>query len=344
MYVKYTINYIFLFLLIMSCKKEEIAKETNHIEGKNFDDGLRIEGHEFDSLIIENCVFKNKPLNLNNCNYVVIRNSTFKDIHNSGIRVGFNGECTNLLIENCTFKDIGFNGVDSHEDAPNAIIRNCVFENNSLSQIGTAMGEPHHNIYWKAPGVIIESNHFDAKNQKSGNIISIRSSGIIRKNVIKNGSTNAIMYYADHPGGDTLLIENNFIHNHNHSGIMLRSAGDKNWHNNNIIIRFNSIVDAYENAVYVDDTFEKTTEISIYGNIFSNASQQFIKSSFKLNEYVNLETSEDIGFVDVENGDLHLLDGSTAIGYASSIQDFPLDDIDGEKRKLTTLCVGADEY
>jgi hypothetical protein len=51
------------------------------------------------------------------------------------------------------------------------------------------MGQPHHGIYWKGKDVLIEENRFEAGEQPHGNAISVRSSGIIRKNIILTFNT-----------------------------------------------------------------------------------------------------------------------------------------------------------
>jgi hypothetical protein len=71
------ISIVFLILLI-SCTKEEIPVFFDNIAAQTFETGLRIDGHEYDGLLIENCTFKNKPLNLGNVQNVIIRNCVLK--------------------------------------------------------------------------------------------------------------------------------------------------------------------------------------------------------------------------------------------------------------------------
>ena len=342
-------KFIFLILvsvLIFSCKKEEVLKEVNLVQNQTFETGLFINGHEFDSLIIENCTFLNKPLELANCDYVIIRNCVFKNTKGNAIQLARKGACYNLMIENNTFKDVGFMGVDLAENSANCVIRNNTFENVAISQIGTAMGEPHHNIYNRGKNILIENNWFQAEQQLAGNIISTRSSGVIRNNFLLNSPRNGIHYFADHPGGDTLLIENNFIYNSYYFGILLSGKpGKPEWHNANVIIRFNSIAVSGSESIYVDQKFETTTNIPIFGNILMNANAEYIKTFYELpNVFTNLKTTTDVGFVSLSTGNLHLTANSNAIGFANSISDYPLTDIDGDVRSSTTLNAGADEY
>ena len=343
---KTLIHFIALSTLLASCRKTEILLPTDQVVDQTFENGLIINGHEFDSLLIEGCTFLNKPLDIANCDYVVIRNCSFRNTKGNGIQIARKGPCNNLIIDGCSFKDIGFMGVDIAENSSNCIIQNSTFENVARSQIGAAMGEPHHNIYNRGLNLLIENNYFQAEKQKKGNVISTRSSGIIRNNIILNGPMNGINYFADHPGGDSLLIENNFIYNSFYSGILLAGKeGKSEWHNNHIIIRFNTIAVSGSSSIYVDRKFENTTNIPIYGNIMVNADATYIETFYPLpHVFTNLQSATDVGFVQLSTGNLHLTADSQAIGFASSITEFPNTDIDGDFRNQSTLNAGADEF
>jgi len=336
------LSFALILLTVLSCNKEEILEPTSYLSGQEFTKNLRVDGHEFDSLIIENCTFDGATLNIGNADYVTIRNCSFKNIKSNGIQIGFIGPSKGVTIENCTFENIGFNAIDSHEDAPDGIIRSCNFYNVALSQTGPAMAQPHHAIYWKGKNVLIEKNTFIAGNQPHGNGISVRSSGKIQQNRISGYPKNGIMYYANHPGGDSLFIENNFLWGNGYS-ITLGSLGDKSLHNKNVIIRFNSMTQSENYSLYVANDFETTTNIAIYGNIIVNPTQEYIKSFYNLSEVnLNLSSPNDVGFENMEAGDLHLTPGSSAHGFANTAPSFPVYDIDGDLR-TTTINAGADE-
>lgn len=339
----FAVGFILVFLFTQ-CKKEDVLFPTKYISGKTFENGLRVEGHEFDSLIIEDCTFHNYPLNIGEADYIVIRNCLFENIDQNGVKVGFIGPAKHILIEGCTFRNIGYNAIDSHEDAPHGIIRNCYFKDVALSDIGAAMAQPHHGIYWKAKNVRIEGNTFINGLQNQGNAISVRSSGWIRNNTIKNSSKNGITYYANHPGGDSLLIENNFIVDPKYHSVVVSSAGNQSYHNQNVVMRFNSMVQTGDESIYVAADFESTTQLNIYGNVMVNPSENYFRTFYTIDSiHHNLTAPSDIGFIDRASGDLHITANSIANGYCSGLPNFPSTDIDNDPRTTTNLDVGADE-
>lgn len=336
--------WIFLVSIIaVACKKSPSAEPTKLIQNQDFPEGLKIDGHDFDSLVIENCTFSGLPLSISNADHVTVRNCTFTNSKLDGIKVGFNGEADHVWIENCSFKDIGFNGVDSHERAPNGTIINCTFENMATSQTGAAMGQPHHGIYWKGKNVHIEGNTFIGADQPFGNGISVRSSGYVGGNKIIGVPKNGIMYYSNHPGDDSLIIENNFLA-YNSYGIAMASLGNEDYHNDVVIIRFNTIVSRENYSIYVSELFEPTTRVEIYGNYAVNEEENYIREFYELDSvYSNLFESSSSNFVDATNGDLHLTSGSTAMGYCAGLTVYPSTDFDGDLRDSGTLNAGADE-
>lgn len=337
------ILFIILLTAISGCVKEEIFEGKGNIVGEAFNNLLRIQGHEFDSLIIDNCLFDGGGLNIGDVEHVVIKNCTFKNIKYNAIKVGFIGSAQNIIIDNCLFENIGFNAIDSHERAENCIIRNCTIREVALSDVGGAMAQSHHGIYWKGKNVLIENNIIDGKGQKFGNCISLRSSGIVRKNIVLNSPKSGLMYFSNHPGGDSLIIENNFFIN-NSNAIICNTQGNFSYHNKNIVIRFNSLTQKNSTSININDRFQSTTQFFIYGNIVVNDEEDYIKLSFPV-EYLdhNLLSSSDIGFVD-RNSDLHLNSNSIAKGFLSDLDiPFPTDDIDGDLRLNSTLSAGADE-
>ncbi|MGB1104288.1 MAG: right-handed parallel beta-helix repeat-containing protein [Crocinitomicaceae bacterium] len=259
-------------LVQLGCQKTVEPDPTLLISSQEFDDILKIDGHEFDSLIIENCTFRGGGLSIGDADNVVVRNCRFEDIRHNGIKVGFTGPASDILIEDCFFDGIGFNAIDSHREAPNGTIRGCTIKNAGLSETGTAMAQPHHGIYWKGKDVLIEENRFEAGNQPQGNAISVRSSGIVRKNVIIGAPKNGIMYYSNHPGSDSLLIEHNFLA-YNTYGISCATLGNEECHNQNVIIRFKTVLQETNYNLYIAAGFQNTTVFSIYGNLFVNPTE-----------------------------------------------------------------------
>lgn len=331
-----------LFIFLYACGKQVHISGVSEISGSTFTENVRVDGHELDSLIIQDCVFDGGSLSLGNVDHVTIRNCVFQNIDDNGLKVGFIGPCSGILIENCHFENIGFNGIDSHQDALNCTIRNCSFKQIALSEVGAGMAQPHHCIYWKGKNVRIEGNTFNAGGQPFGNGISVRSSGIIRNNIILHAPKNGIMYYSNHPGGDSLIIENNFLINNNYS-ITVATLGQEEWHNKHIIIRFNSTIQSRNYSFYIAEGFENTTSFEIYGNLIINQTGEYYRTFFDLPEtYQNLELTTFDGFIS-EDTDLHLTEDNAAIDFCSGLVNFPTEDIDGDIRSGSNFNAGADE-
>ncbi len=328
---------------LSACKKENNLEPTSIVTGQTFTTNLRVDGHHFDSLIIENCVFDGATLSIGNADYVTIRNCTFKNIKGNGIKVGFIGPANHVRIEECTFENIGYNAIDSHEDASHGFITGCQFNNVALSQTGATMAQPHHAIYWKGPYVTIEKSRFIGGDQPFGNGISVRSSGHIHKNIISGYPKNGIMYYADHPADEILLVENNFLFDNNYS-ITAASNGDASNHVESVVIRFNSMVQEENYSIYIGEEFENSTMVMISSNIIVNPSKEYSRTFFDLYlKEFNYTSEDNIGFVNMNSGDLHLQPSSPAIGYATpNLLGAPGEDIDGDPR-TGSINAGADE-
>lgn len=331
-------------MLFISCQKEDYyVEDVAILQDQTFSKtDVRVQGHEHDGMVIDNCTFDACELYISDVDCVIVQNCTFMNQKENGIRVAFGGEARYIIIDNCTFKNIGSNGIDSHEDAPDCIIKNCYFESCAQSDIGSAMSQPHHCIYWKGSNVQILNNEFNAQGQNYGNAISHRSSGIIAGNKVYGAPKYGIMYFADHPGGDTLYIENNFVYNCS-NGIGITTPNIPEYHNQNVIVRFNSVSNCQDNSLYFAKDFDGTTVFQIYGNIIVSEKGEYIKTFYEIPDSFNLKSTTDIGFIDAANGNLHLDAGSQAIGYCSGLSFFPSIDIDGDIRVSTNLDAGADE-
>ena len=336
---------ITLFLLafvLLACEKDFYVKELVLLENQSFNSDVRVQGQEFNGLVIENCIFDGGELYISDVDSVLVKNCTFKNQKKNGIRIGFGGEASHIVIDNCTFNTIGSNGIDSHEDAPNCVIQNCYFEDCALSDVGAAMGQPHHAIYWKGKNVSILNNTIVTGKQRKGNAISHRSSGIISGNKIIGAEKYGIMYFADHPGGDTLIIENNFVVNCK-NGIGITTPSKLENHNKNVIVRFNSIYNSQTYSVFIHKDYESTSTIQAYCNILVSKKENYISTQFDILDTLNVKAIADVGFVDAENGDLHLTSVSQILGNCDGWLAYPQLDIDGEPRSSNQLDPGADE-
>jgi pectate lyase len=204
----------------------------------------------------------------------------------------------------------------------------------------------YHGIYDQVPGVLFENNLF----YHNKDDISIRSSGIIRRNVFKDDVLGAsILYMADHPAptGSTLLVENNIL-----TGEITNGEGGSAADHRalvqftpasqapiaNYVVRFNTMV--VENQVndgtgiYWDIVNQvpfssTTTRGQFYGNILVNLLNTnylgYLPSTYASS---NVETQFLTG-LDF-TGSLYNLGGagSSAAGFANTEDNYPSTDRD----------------
>ena len=70
------------------------------------------------------------------------------------------------------------------------------------------------------------------------------------------------MYFADHPGSNSLVIENNFLINCE-NGIGLTTPSNISYHNKNIDIRFNSIYNSKVNSILTKKRFQDAIKVTL---------------------------------------------------------------------------------
>lgn len=100
----------------------------------------------YDRLIIENCSFRNKPLNIGNIKNGLIKNCVLEDIKENGLKIGLIEDASSITVKGCVFKTINYNGIDSYEKALNCTIKDCNFKDVVLSEIAAEMGQPLRNL------------------------------------------------------------------------------------------------------------------------------------------------------------------------------------------------------
>lgn len=347
----YVASLFFLFISIsLGCKKNEVVNNLapGLIEGNTFRSTILIDGHEYDGTIIRNCIFENidgDGLQIRDVNNLVIENCTFKSISGDAIRFRNSGVSDGVKILNNTIYDIGENGILSPEGHVNCFIKGNLIYKVAKDDLSSLVGAPHHGIYFQGYNVhITENTIYDVLNV-DGNGISIRTYGKIDKNRIYNAADHGISYYSDHPGqGEELLIENNFIYDNGSRGIQLSSNGNSENHIGKAVIRLNSIVTNDKSCIGVDDDL-LGVDLQINGNVLirTDADDLFIFTGLAYQSSHNLLNSGDIGFVNFQQRDLHILPFSNAIGFATGLSNFPSTDIDGEERTGEQLDCGADE-
>ncbi len=313
-------------------------------------------GSSWDGTIIKNCVFKNTispgegqprdAILLMGASHVTIDSCIFYNIQGDAIRIReLQGGSDSITITNCVFDSIYGNGIHIFENNPNITIQNNKMNNIGLDTLGSANEAPHHGIYATSKNVLIENNVIHDIYNNNGNCVSIRSSGIIRKNILYNGAKFGISYYSDHPGfNDTLLIENNVIYNNQKKGIGFYSHGNPADHIGKAIVRFNTIIQQTGACIYTARNVE-TIDIEAYANIGVRLDNNPKITEFNstTEAFTNLFSNTDIGFVDIANNDYHILATSSAIGFATSVSEFPTEDFENDQRTSSKLDAGADQ-
>ncbi|MEE9431063.1 MAG: right-handed parallel beta-helix repeat-containing protein [Melioribacteraceae bacterium] len=337
-------------LFISSCKKNKINEpnETELISGKTFNETVLIDGHNYNGLIIENCIFENidgDALLIRDVNNLTIRNCTFREIGDDAIRFRNSGSSNNVLIQDNLIYNIQGNGILAYETHSNTTIKGNTIHNVGLESISSVSGAPQHGIYFQGTNFLITQNIIYNVINENGNCISVRSYGKITRNTLYNADKHGVSYYSDHPGvNGELTIENNFIYDNGKRGVNLNTNGNQNSHIGNTIIRFNSIVVSSKSAINIS-TGMSDIGIEIYGNILvrTDGNSNIIEFIDPITSEQNLTSSNDIGFLDFNNRDLHINTTSSAKNYAVGISNFPINDFDGENRTNSGLDAGADD-
>ncbi len=346
---------VFLPVLIMILTITD-AKTQPVIQNQIFTSMQVYAGGAWDGAIIKNCVFKNTvspdgvsptdAILLMGVSNVTIDSCVFHNIKGDAIRIReLLGGSDSIIIRNCVFDSIYGSGIHIFENNPNILIQNNRMKHIGLDTQSSANGNPHHGIYAQSRNVLIENNVISDIYNKNGNCVSIRSSGIVRKNILYNADKFGISYYSDHSGfGDMLLIENNMIFNNRQKGIGFYSAGNAAKHVGKVVVRFNTIVQQTGVCIYTSENVAKIN-IEVYANIGVRLGRVSKIAEFNstASVYANLFSNRDIGFVNWLNHDYHITARSEAIGFASGVLRFPVEDFDGNPRTAAKLDAGADQ-
>lgn len=343
---------ILLFILFgfTSCQKNNRIKpeETTRINGETFNETVLIEGHLYDGLIIENCIFENiadDGLQIKDVDDLIIRNCIFRDIQGNAIRFRNSGSSEDVLLENNEIYNIQKNGILVYETHYNTRINKNTIHDVGLETSSSSAGAPHHGIYIQGKNFLVQSNIIYNISNNNGNCISTRSYGIMNNNTLYNATKHGISYYSDHPGeSGTLIIQNNMIYDNGSRGVNLNTNGNASNHIGSAIIRFNSIISSSKSCIGVASGMSDVS-VGTYGNILvrTDGGSNYINHTDPINSYQNLTSDIDVGFVDYNNRDLHILSSSSAKNFAIGISDFPQIDFDEETRIANQLDAGADE-
>lgn len=183
-------------LLTASCLFVNEVNSQIVIQDSVFTSTFDLYGPLWDNAIIKNCTFSNfilsDGLRIANANNIIIDSCNFYNIQGNGIRFHNAGISNNVIIQNCIFDSIYGNGINSSEGHVNTRILNNMFNNIGLDITGTAVGQPHHGIYFQGNNFLISGNRINAIYNNNGNCISVRSNGTVRNNILSNATKNGI--------------------------------------------------------------------------------------------------------------------------------------------------------
>jgi parallel beta-helix repeat protein len=206
---------------------------TRVVENLVLSDTLRIEGAEWNNTLIRNVTIKGASgdgIFLRDVSNVRIENSTIENVGGSGIRLSSSGSTSDVTIANNTIKNVTANGISAAQRFEDGVDHlGLKVLNNRIDTTGLSKaGGYDHGIYVQTSDFLIEGN--TVLNSVDGNGISVRSSGIVRSNVVDGAGKSGIAYYSDHMRGpsDKLVIDNNYVRdwgqNKDLSGIDLKSS------------------------------------------------------------------------------------------------------------------------
>lgn len=326
---------------------------------------LKLDGHKWDNTLIRNCKIhdtKGFGIRLGNVNNVYITNCEIYNTGDMGILVVGSKSTSNITVDGNKIYNTTKDGIHASQRSKNGFdVKKLKIINNFINNTGLAHKRKlSHGIYIQTQDYLIEGNTI--MNSRDGDGISVRSSGIVRGNVVGLAAGSPIDYFADHLRGpsNTLLIENNIVYgngfhkrNNNFIGNKTPATIDILRYKNrslvveNIIVRFNTVIsfrgDRY--ALRAHKSY-RNMNLQAYGNLLVNTrSKSSIligpRSAYNQSNYLTTSLGNFISSTEPYN--FHLTKDHEAIGFATKEPNFPAIDIDGNYRSDAHLDAGADQ-
>ena len=338
------------------------------IENQDFTSSLILDTGDDNTLIINSKFhdFVGRGIQLRNVSNVYIKDCEFYNMRSGGslgqgtaIHLRSSGSTDRVTIDGNLIHDIARDGIKGSDGAShtNLVIKNNTIFNTGTDDVDGTIGQCH-NIYIQTPGFSIENNL--VYNALGGHNLSVRSSGIVRGNVILgNAVKGAIRYFNDHDAGpsDVLIIENNVFYEGTPSALGTYPVVSLSWSAaagklvSNYIIRFNTIVsnDPARYGFSVQSSQFDSKNVEVYGNIIINTENSGRVFDTRYVDYNsrNYTSTTATGFVNAITApyDFHLTTDSPALGWATGEASFPAFDLDGQPRPSADgqLDAGADQ-
>ena len=346
--------------------------EWEHIyDGKTFTNELWIENKR-NVLIINNTIRgvngKKSSLRIKNSSRVLVTNNTISGHrykgHGSSILIDKGTQ--QIIIDNNRISDADGNGIATegssskccpHDNpVPGLVIRNNLIHDVGKYHITTAHS-PHHGMYIKAQDAKIENNTI--YNSFDGSGISIRSTGVVRGNLIYNVKGSHIGYWPQKQGGDSewLLVENNVVYQDSsfprssNNEAMIALGGNKTPQFDKFVIRFNTVVafaGTGRSVAMINLASDHYPNVRAYANVladFRGSSGRYLTRSNDA-KYLrqNITTTSRDGFRSVSSRDFNVTETHSAVAYATGVENYPRRDKEGRLRDANSLDAGAYAY
>ena len=338
------------------------------IENQVFNQQINLVGEEYSNLVIRNCVIEDLPYNhsgiyIRDVHDVTIENCTIRNLRGfwqgggRGIRISSRGDSRRVTIQDNFIENIESDGIavaQTAESGDQAVNRGVKILNNHISRIALArrllFHGRMHGIYCQSPDFLIEGNRIG--NVGDGNGISVRSSGVISKNIVSAvGAGDPIRYFNDHPwlAGSSLIIENNILYDESYENgqramlSLVYDSAHAGFLGDDFLIRFNTLValDGRSAPLWIDARLAANTKI--IGNLFYAVDDfnipkiGYVVSGNYISDALDHFVSGSTPY------DFHLESEHGAVGFAAGISSWPKTDIDGDARAEGLLDAGADQ-
>ncbi|WP_345741545.1 right-handed parallel beta-helix repeat-containing protein [Jannaschia rubra] len=193
-----------------------MPKYDNIIENVTYTNTLRLTGSEWDNTLVRNVTIRDVKGNgvlLRDVENVTFENVTIRNVTGDGIKLSSSGSTSNVVISDSHISRTGEDGINAGQrysrgvDHPGLEIVGNTIEKTGLNGGNDGL---RHGLYIQSRDFLIEGN--TVTDSTDGNGISVRSSGIVRDNIVDDSLHSGIAYFADHMGRNgTLRIEGNTV-------------------------------------------------------------------------------------------------------------------------------------
>lgn len=290
--------------------KYKVVNNARVIENQKITETLTIDGEQWNGAIITKNTFigqSSHGLHISNAQNITIIDNKFRNIHGNAIKLRSNqaSGTDNITIKQNRFENIGLTTILAGE--PN---QHVSIVNNSFHNVATiTSGNKQHGIYLKGPEFLVEGNTITSVGDAHG--ISVRTSGVVRGNMVIGATEDGIKYYSDSEtkGTGNLLIENNIVVNCGHGGLVFAVGGGPLI--DTVVVRFNTLVNNYRGIrIYQDLT---NVSFQLYGNfvIEPGGKYTYFKTRPRVEQF-NIYQQSTADFFDLANRDFRIYPHSVA--------------------------------